>query len=685
MQFLNPWLLFGLVAVAIPIIVHLFNFRRYRKLYFSNVEFLKELKQQTRKQSTLLHRLILMCRILAVAFIALAFAQPFFAESKVVPSQKQKVVSVFVDNSYSMETEGTRGTLFDEAKAKALEVIAAYAPDDQFQLLTNDFEGKHQRLVSKDEFSTMLKDITLSPSVRSLSEITARQKDVLGNDKGAAFVHYISDFQQSTIFGALPDTGIAQGFLIPLVPASRNNLFVDTCWFENPVLQLNEQATLHVRITNVSDVKLEKIPVKLMIDDSQRAVASVDVFEGGSEELSFTFRINSPGSHSGFIEINDFPVTYDDIYYFAFTISPQIKVLSINDDKPNQFINAVFSVDSVIRLTNTTVRQVDFSSFNSYSLIILNEIKAPSTGLVQELSKFAENGGSVMFIPSMDAPAEQQNLLLAGLGLDAFGGIDNSPLKLSSVNTTHPLYKEVFEQGLPATENIDFPLISSHFSTISSSASRGETLLEMANGRPLLSTVSTGTGTVYQFTAPMSDKAGNFVRHALFVPTMLNIAFQSEKVGGLMYFTDYAYPIRIKGNPGGKDNVVKVSEIGGDIEFIPEMRQMNGQNYILLNGQATKAGLYRVMAENEEIDLLAFNFNRKESHLRPASAEEIDNLVEITGYEVIEHSPKPLNQVLTEEANGKNIWKWLVIAAIAAVVAEVLLLLYARRKVKALV
>ena len=77
MEFVNPGFLYGLIAVAIPVIIHLFNFRRFRKVFFTNVEFIKELKQETRKQSKLKHLLVLLARILAVAAIVLAFARPY--------------------------------------------------------------------------------------------------------------------------------------------------------------------------------------------------------------------------------------------------------------------------------------------------------------------------------------------------------------------------------------------------------------------------------------------------------------------------------------------------------------------------------------------------------------------------------------------------------------------------------
>jgi len=198
MQFVNPLYLFGLLAIAIPVIIHLFNFRRFRRVYFTNVRFLQELKQQTQKQSQLRHLLILAMRILAVASLVMAFAQPYIPFSEQLSKKASRnAVSIFVDNSFSMEATGTNGTLLDESKLKAREIASAYKSTDLFQLLTCDFEGRHQRLVTRDEFLNMLEDVKISPSVHSFSEIVRRQYDILNSETYTPPIcSLISDFKK---------------------------------------------------------------------------------------------------------------------------------------------------------------------------------------------------------------------------------------------------------------------------------------------------------------------------------------------------------------------------------------------------------------------------------------------------------------------------------------------------------
>ena len=175
MSFLYPSFLFALAAIAIPIIIHLFNFRRYKTVYFTNVRFLREVKEQTDSRSRLKHLLILLCRILSIIFLVLAFAQPFIRNKSTAVNTGKKAVSVFIDNSFSMGQLMADVPLIEQAKLKAREIVTAYAADDEFQLLTGDFEGSHQRLVDKDEMLNLIKEVQPSTKSRSFSDIISRQ------------------------------------------------------------------------------------------------------------------------------------------------------------------------------------------------------------------------------------------------------------------------------------------------------------------------------------------------------------------------------------------------------------------------------------------------------------------------------------------------------------------------------
>src|ERR1700756_5274258 len=198
MHFLYPAFLFALAALAVPVIIHLFNFRRYQKVYFSNVQFLREVQEQQASRRNLKERLILAARLLTVLFLVLAFARPFIPGSNAANSGRQQAVSIFVDNSYSMQTLNKEGSLLDEAKRRAKEIASAYSINDRFQLLTQDFEGKHQRLLNRDKFNDAVDAVKISPQSRSLQQIISRQQSLLDMHRGGIrSIYIVSDFQEN--------------------------------------------------------------------------------------------------------------------------------------------------------------------------------------------------------------------------------------------------------------------------------------------------------------------------------------------------------------------------------------------------------------------------------------------------------------------------------------------------------
>lgn len=686
MQFIYPNILFGLFAILIPIAIHLFNFRKYKKVYFSNVRLLHLFQQRTRRRSQLLHYLVLATRILTITFLTLAFARPFIPSGNQIETSGVNAISVFVDNSFSMETGGDLGRSLDQAKANAISIASVYDGDDIFQLLTNDFEGRHQRYISRDEFIQSVREIGLSPSLRSLAEINSRQRDLFQRQRAVSGTAYIiSDFQKTTMLSKLPDsTAGYRTFLIPVQAKQTGNLYVDSCWFGNPVLKINQIADLQIRIRNNSENDVQKIPVRLMIDDLQRAVAAVDIPAGGSSVVNLSFSNPKAGIFRAVVEINDYPVTFDDNYYFTFRVSEQIPVLAVNQDEEyNKYLLPVFGLDSIIRLTNVSDRQVDYASLPSYRLIILNNLKTISSGAVQELSRFVSQGGSLMIFPSLAAKPDDFNQLLAGFNSDIIVGVDSARARVSSLKSGHRIFHDVFEKNAFSEENIDLPVILQHFAIRQGAGGNSEALITLGNGDPLMTVISEGPGKVYLSAVPLNDKAGNLPRHSLFVPLMLNIAFLSEEVQPFMYYTGDNTGIGTgTARPEG-ESVFRIRSLSGDFEFIPEYRKIDGRNYIFTNGQITGAGFYELMDGDSRITYLAFNFNRKESDLSMAPVGELEKLAAgIPGMAILETAGRDAGKAITEGSSGKALWKWFILAALLTLLTETLLLRFFRKPVK---
>ncbi|MFY9307735.1 MAG: BatA domain-containing protein [Bacteroidia bacterium] len=680
MNFTYPAFLFALAAIAIPIIIHLFNFRKFKTVYFSNIRFLKEVKQETQAKSKLKHLLVLAARILAILFLVFAFAQPYIPVNNKKVAAGDKLVSVYIDNSFSMDAINKNGTLLDEAKKRAGEIVSAYKATDRFQLLTNDFEGKHQRLVNKEEFIELLDEIKISPSIHSLSEIASRQADIL--EQGAsksktAFV--VSDFQKTiSDFQQLKsDTGITIN-LVPLVAAEKSNVFIDTCWFETPVRQLNQAERLHVRIKNVSEKVLENNSIKLFINEQQKTPASFNLDKESETEVVLSFVSRETGLQHCRIEINDYPVTFDDKFYFSFEVAKNIPVLSINASgaEGSTYINKLFGTDSLFILTNSPENKLDYSILSSYRLIALNELKSISSGLAQELKRFMISGGSVVVFPGVDIDVNTYRDFLTSVNANYYERLDTANSKVDRINLEHAVYNDVFDKKTFSATNLNLPIVNKHYVISKASRSSEENLLRLQNGNTFLSRFTVEKGKLYLSAVGLNADFSNFARHAVFVPTLYKAAMFSLATAPLFYTIGnddvIESPIAVTG-----ENVYHIRSINSDFDIIPEHKVMDGKTGIMVHNQVKEAGNYNLFGGKERITGVSFNFNRKESDLSCYTADELTFQLasnDLDNVNVIETGAQSLQQSLTELEQGKKLWKLCIILALLFLAAEVLLL-----------
>jgi hypothetical protein len=690
MQFVNPLFLFGLLAISIPVIIHLFNFRRFRKVFFTNVRFLQELKQQTQKQSQLRHLLILAMRILAISALVFAFAQPYipFSENQINNVQRN-TVSIFVDNSFSMEAIGANGSLLDESKLKAREIAMAYKSTDLFQLLTSDFEGRHQRFVTRDEFLSMLEEVKISPAVHTFSEIINRQYDLLKSEAYSRKVSYlVSDFQK-TVFNSIdlqPDSTI-NTYLIPIKSSAVSNVYIDTCWFSQPTQQPGKTSLLSARVWNKSENDLEKIPLKLLINNQQKSVASIDIKAGMSTDVELPFTIYQAGSQQGELQLTDYPVTYDDKFFFSFDVLTQINVLSINGGVENQFLSALFTQDSSVFLTNWSEKSIDYSSLSKYDLIILNDIQSFSTGLAEEVNKYVTNGGTILILPASNAELRSYNSFLSSLNAPSYLNPDTTDTRVVKLSEESYLFRDVFDvqKGKSGVTNTtELPRIKKHFPILPTSSMLYYPLMSMLNGRDFLAMTDCGLGQVLQLTVPLDLAYSNFPQQAIFVPVLYNIALISHPSHKLYSIIGDNKVIMVNASVPAGDKVMKIKSVVNNFEMIPQVNRAGNLTNVFVENQLQIAGNYNLINDKSILTSLAFNYNRNESDLRYNTPEELELMLEkshLKTFEVIKDSQKPLNETISKINSGTQLWYYFIWAALLFLLAEVLLIRFFKKQV----
>ncbi|HRH66722.1 MAG TPA: BatA domain-containing protein [Bacteroidia bacterium] len=686
MRFTYPEFLFALFALAIPVIIHLFNFRRFKKVLFTNVRFLREIKQDTQSKSRLKHLLILLSRLLAVAFLVLAFAQPYIPQNSLVKRKSSRKISIYIDNSFSMEAVGKEGPLLSVAMKKAHDIAMAFSPSDQFQLLTNNFEAQHQRLLSREEFLLETDRVQAGPAVKSLNEILLRQHDALFSGSGDAesehLSYILSDFQRSQMVleSAKADSNLRVN-LVPLAASIRQNLFIDTCYINTPFIQLNSANDLVVRIKNNGENEVENIPLKLTINGIQKSLASISLHGNALVEAHLSFTISEPGWQSAELSITDYPVTFDDNFYFSFNVRPSIQILSINGQGESPNLNALFGNDPYFIFRNANAVQVDYSSFQNHQLIILNEIDNLSSGLIQELKRYVRQGGELFIIPAPETNLASYSELMEPMGAPVFLSKSMIADKVTKIEKEHILFRDVFEKNKNLPENTDLPLVTSYYVLSKSSKNREESLMRLQNGNTFLGMINYGNGQVFFLAVPLGSEFSNFTRHALFVPVFLKAALtgSSEISAPLVIGKDQEIVYKDSIFPG--DNILHLVNSDMKFDIIPEIRRLENSMILSVHDQIKTGGTYDLKAENSIVSKTSFNFDRKESDLSCHSMEDLQSLMRNTagaGFEVINAEGKELTHALTQMNEGKQLWKICIVMVLVFLACEILLIRYFR-------
>ncbi len=676
-MFVYPLFLWALTAISIPIIIHLFNFRRYKKVYFTNVHFLKELQLESQSKSRLKELLILLSRILAIALLALAFAQPVMVnKNNSVVSVNQKSISIYLDNSFSMEEVNKQGQLFESARKTAKDIVSSYGANDRFHVITNDFEGKHQRYYTKEDMLNELNELKISPAVRSFSDVHKRQTEFLGSEnKRSQFIYSLTDAQKSSFnLQDIKNDSTSQLTIIPLEANETNNLYIDSCWFESPIQQKGFLQKLNVIIQNKSQKTIDAGTVRLSINGNQTSIGSFSVEANSKKELTIAFTIKNEGLNYGSLKLDDYPITFDDELFFTFNSKLTINTVFVNGKESTTlpFFNSLFANDSLFNYVQLSENAIDYSKFKNADLVILNEISEPSNGLISELSKFTQKGGNIVVIPSTKIKPELYTPFYSALGLPAISNLDTHALKLNKPDRNDPFFEGVFEKIDP---QLNLPLSLQHYPQAKSS---GQLIYTIQNGDPFLTRVTMQNSSIYLFASSLSEKQSNFCKHALFVPTFIRIAVTSLRPQPLFYKLNTSNAIRLRSEGLTSEAPPHIAGHGTKMDMIPEMRVINTNMNLFVDKQLALAGFYDVVWQGSIKQNMAFNYDRLESNLIFSTLEELKDIISknsLKNYNLIDHkNTSSVAKAIQLEANGTKLWKWCLLFSLLFIAIEICLI-----------
>jgi hypothetical protein len=673
MLFLYPSFLWALSLISIPVIIHLFNFRRYKTVFFSNVKFLKSVKEQTNSRSQLKHFLILLCRVFALALLVFAFAQPFITLKNTSVNKIGKAVSIYIDNSFSMSNTTGDLPLIEQAKIKAREIVNGYGEGDKFQLITNDFEGKHQRLISKEQMLDWIDGVHISPEVRKLSDVVKRQKQALSEEAGSSKVIYdISDFQKSMAdIQDLPQDTTVKINLVPLAVTQLRNLFIDSCWAAAP-LQIEGRTThLFVKITNASDADVEKSRLTLRVNNEVKAINEFSVAPNASIIDTIGFTVAQTGWNNGLVQISDYPITFDDNYYIAFNAVDKINVMVINGTSENIFLSALFHSGDIFNEQSTDAGKLNYSDLGKNNLVVLNEISSISSGLADELKKYLQQGGNVLVFPDLHADVDSYNKFLSEINAPSLGTYNTDKKAVTRLDTKNELLKDLFRT---VSENMKLPYANASFSLDHTSSSLEEVVLQFNDGSPLISGCRVGAGNLYLCTTPLQKDITDLPISPIFAPLVYKMAITGNAVHPLAYVIgQYQYQQIVLSDTNNTSGDIVYHMKNNNTEFIPKQRKIGISTLINPMENVKQDGIYSVFLPGHVPAMLAaLNYDRTQSVMQFADVKsEISNKSHIA---IINGQTKNLTLMVQEMNAGIILWKVCIIFVLIFLAIETLLI-----------
>ncbi len=653
MSFAFPLFLWALAALVIPIIIHLFNFRRTTRIFFSNTRFLQQVRQETTQKRKLKQYLVLASRLLFILFLVLAFAQPFLpATEQITPGRE---VTLYIDNSYSMiSMVGEKTRALDAGLNFARDVISLFPPDTRYKLLTNDFAPYSNTYKTKTEISDLLTQVRLSPVGRTFREVNDR----MASSQNELF--WISDFQKSTLGDlSLSKLDSMQSMhLVPILLDRASNVLIDSVYLQDPFVVGGQPNTLHAKIRNVGPMAREGLIIKLTINGIQSGAASVDLQPDATASVEFDLVRGLSGLNRAELSFTDFPVNFDNTFFLTLNFSEKIRVVEVG--ARSGFIEKVFGNTALFSYSAFEPSNVDFGVVMQSDLVILNALDNPNASIIRAVNEYQKGPGTVLIIPSAKSDANAYRGLLSGLTFTK--KVTEAFVELEKPDFQNPFFENVFEER---TSSMAMPRAKS---VIGWGADRSA-ILSFKDGSPFLSRL----GNTFIMAAPLENGYTDFQNHALFVPVMYRMAASGHRVSQKPYYllSESIATLQLD-SLGGEEPVT----LTGKQEVVPSQRRSGDRVIMEIPKFSVDPGFYIARVRSDTIGLIAFDLDKHESLLEQWTGEEVKAMLGGgSNISVFQQSAEgSFSNEIKERYLGRQLWKYALIAALLFLLAEVLLI-----------
>ena len=619
-----------------------------------------------RSRSTLRKWLLLVFRLLVVAFLVVAFAQPYIPKNETDDAEKTRV-AVYIDNSFSMDAGGEQGTLLESAKTMACQLADAYPATTEYLLITNEMEPQQQRWVGREQFTDWVRRVQTTHLVAEIDEVIHRQQ-IIGRDTAAALHSFLFSDLHRAAFSVNDAQPAARQhlFVVPMTNGTRNNISVDSLWFSSPGLYMGKVEEMTVRLRNHSGEPVQNINLQVFVNDTMKNTVPFALDANGTVDVKCTFLHSRRGWNSGYVAIQDYPITFDNRLYFSFNIQQHTNVLCISDKTDTDYLDALYRTDSSVVYRRVSPFNVKYDKLADNQLIILDSPVQLSSGAVEQLTKFAASGGHLALLASREGDFDPLLRATNGPQLKAWVAQQGAATNL---NIGHTIFRDAF---FDRPKNYSMPTYDGFFEVAATSRQRVTRLFDTESGGLLMFEYGFGQGRIYVSALPLAPSRTNLMFHSVFVPLFFNMAIQST-TSGRLYSTlsaDMQLPVDVR---DASKNISLVADDGAS--FFPVKRIGDGGVVLYPDAAVLTAGNYSLMADNEYDGCVSFNFDRSESVQQFYEPDEALQMFRQRGFEAdLVRAGGSFADAVAANQTDFGLWRLFALLALLMLLAETALL-----------
>ncbi|NIP42979.1 MAG: VWA domain-containing protein [candidate division Zixibacteria bacterium] len=687
MGFLNTTILLLSALAIIPILIHLFNRQRVKRIQFSSIRYLKSLQKTRMRRLKLKQILLLILRTLIILLLVIAFARPTTegSYSSALGSAAQASVVIMIDNSLSMSTETPEGSLFELAKTQALSILGDFQAKDEIAVVafskdpvieTNGFTTNHT-FVRKTISDLEPSHTSTNPVLAFEAALDLMQKsdnlvkeiyvfsDLAGPSWEALSLNTISQFDNLKIYVA----GVTK--------EDYENVKVANIDFGNSLIYPGRPVNISADIINESQRRVDNLLISLFIDKKRISQTDISVSPGSSEKVSFTYTFENPGEHEGFIEITDDDLIEDNRVYFTINIPNEIRTLSLYENEGDDFfVRMAFQPlpesPSQINLASEPISSLPTLNLENFDCIIMSNSKFLSQANMSKLMNYVKSGGSMLAFISDDNNKEALNerIIQPAFGSSIAGKLEVTEgqgfYRLSSLDFTHPIFSRFADIEDDYLPEIDFFKILQV-----RPPSEGKILASFSTGAPAVMDAQWGSGKILTVMSSPSAEDSDLISHPFFV------TFMNRAVEYLAYDINRLRENFITGEPINKIllniNPKKTVEVvtPSDNRIYPAYN-FSGSELNLTIPPVQRNGIATILVDDNPAEKFAVNFPLDESN---GVFLEVDDLRGAApDFQIIKLPPDADHaQIIRESRLGKEFSKIFFILALVLLAVEMIL------------